>query len=122
MRHAAARLRPGAVGQHTPGAVFVRPGEYRPGPRPGTGIRHSGWSFHGPPGWEDVRNLTAGARAGFILGQERSAGIVMARNRDEWSDPVFLILTNVDIGFLAGLSASTTMMLTLTGISSTEGS
>lgn len=79
--------------------------------------------FFAQPHWEGVRNLAAGARAifiaphddraGFILGAERAAGVLLARHGTNWSDPVFITLTNVDLGFLAGASRSELIMYVL---------
>ncbi|MDT8332934.1 lipid-binding SYLF domain-containing protein [Roseomonas gilardii] len=79
--------------------------------------------FFAQPHWEGVRNLAAGARAifiaprddraGFILGAERAEGIFLVRHGTVWSDPVFITLTNVDLGFLAGASRSELIMYVL---------
>lgn len=75
------------------------------------------------PEWEGFRNLTAGAqgilivpsaiRVGFIVGAELGSGILMARHGNTWSDPVFVKLSNYNVGFLAGASDSTLVMLLL---------
>lgn len=80
--------------------------------------------FFDDPHWEGFRNLTAGARgvflapkattAGFIVGAEFANGMVLARHGSSWSDPVFVRLSNYDVGFLAGAEKSTVLMLILT--------
>lgn len=68
--------------------------------------------FFDDPHWEGFRNLTAGARgvflapratsAGFIVGAEFANGVILARHGSSWSDPVFVRLSNYDVGLLAG--------------------
>ena len=74
--------------------------------------------------WQAIRNLTGGARGifiapsstniGFILGSQQGVGVLLARHGQAWSDPVFIRLSNYDVGFLAGASKSEVMMLVLT--------
>lgn len=75
------------------------------------------------PEWEGFRNLTAGAqgilivpsalRIGFVVGAEIGSGILMTRHGNAWSDPVFVKLSNYNVGFLAGASDSSLVMLLL---------
>jgi lipid-binding SYLF domain-containing protein len=81
-------------------------------------------SFFSNPNWQAIRNLTGGARGifiapnstsiGFILGSQQGVGVLLARHGQIWSDPVFIRLSNYDVGFLAGASKSEVMMLVLT--------
>ena len=81
-------------------------------------------SFFSKPQWQAIRNLTGGARGifiapnstsmGFILGAQRGIGVLLARHGQVWSDPVFIRLSDYDIGFLAGAEKSEVMMLVLT--------
>ena len=81
-------------------------------------------AFFSQPQWQAIRNLTGGARAifiapnstsiGFIVGSQQGAGVLLARHGQIWSDPVFIRLSDYDIGFLAGASNSEVMMLILT--------
>ena len=74
--------------------------------------------------WEGFRNLSGGAqgiliipsatRIGLIVGVEEGAGLLMARHGGAWSDPVFVRMSNYNIGFLAGASDSTVAMMLLT--------
>jgi lipid-binding SYLF domain-containing protein len=48
---------------------------------------------------------------GFILGSQQGVGVLLARHGQVWSDPVFIRLSNYDVGFLAGASKSEVMML-----------
>ena len=81
-------------------------------------------AFFSKPQWQGIRNLTGGARGifiapnatsvGFVLGSQQGVGVLLARHGQVWSDPVFIRLSNYDIGFLAGASKSEMMMLVLT--------
>jgi lipid-binding SYLF domain-containing protein len=81
-------------------------------------------TFFSKPQWQAIRNLTGGARGifiapnstsmGFILGAQRGVGVLLARHGQVWSDPVFIRLSDYDIGFLAGAEKSEVMMLVLT--------
>ncbi len=81
-------------------------------------------AFFSKPQWQGIRNLTGGARGifiapnstsmGFILGAQRGVGVLLARHGQVWSDPVFIRLSDYDIGFLAGAEKSEVMMLILT--------
>jgi lipid-binding SYLF domain-containing protein len=80
--------------------------------------------FFSKPQWQAIRNLTGGARGifiapdstsiGFIVGSQQGIGVLLARHGQVWSDPVFIRLSNYDVGFLAGASKSEVMMLVLT--------
>ncbi|MBC9207456.1 lipid-binding SYLF domain-containing protein [Roseomonas aerophila] len=73
--------------------------------------------------WEGFRNLTAGAqgilivpsavRIGLVLGAQLGDGILLTRHGNLWSDPVFVKLSNYNLGFLAGASDSTLVMMLL---------
>ena len=81
-------------------------------------------AFFSDARWQAIRNLTGGARGifiapnatsiGFILGAQEGVGVLLARHGQVWSDPVFIRLSNYDIGFLAGAAKSEMMMLVLT--------
>jgi lipid-binding SYLF domain-containing protein len=81
-------------------------------------------TFFSKPQWQAIRNLTGGARGifiapnstsiGFILGAQQGVGVLLSRHGQVWSDPVFIRLSDYDIGFLAGASKSEVMMLILT--------
>jgi lipid-binding SYLF domain-containing protein len=81
-------------------------------------------TFFSKPQWQAIRNLTGGARGifiapnstsiGFILGSQQGIGVLLSRHGQVWSDPVFIRLSDYDIGFLAGASKSEVMMLILT--------
>jgi lipid-binding SYLF domain-containing protein len=81
-------------------------------------------TFFSKPQWQAIRNLTGGARGifiapnstsmGFILGAQRGLGVLLVRHGQMWSDPVFIRLSDYDIGFLAGAEKSEVMMLVLT--------
>ncbi|NOG70749.1 lipid-binding SYLF domain-containing protein [Roseicella sp. DB1501] len=80
--------------------------------------------FFTSPEWQGVRNLTGGARAifvapsaekiGFILGAQQAHGLLLMRHGQVWSDPIFVRLTNLDVGFLAGAAKSEMITLLLT--------
>jgi len=81
-------------------------------------------AFFSKTQWQAIRNLTGGSRGifiapdstsiGFILGAQQGVGVLLARHGESWSDPVFVRLSNYDIGFLAGVAKSELMMLILT--------
>lgn len=62
--------------------------------------------------WEAVRNLTGIARAvvilprggqvGLLVGGEWGKGFMFVRHGENWSDPVFVKLSSLQLGFLAG--------------------
>ncbi|HET7882190.1 MAG TPA: lipid-binding SYLF domain-containing protein [Acetobacteraceae bacterium] len=81
-------------------------------------------AFFSKAQWQAIRNLTGGARGiliapnstsiGFIVGTQQGVGVLLTRHGEVWSDPVFVRLSNYDIGFLAGIAKSELMMLILT--------
>jgi lipid-binding SYLF domain-containing protein len=85
---------------------------------------HTADAFFSKPQWQAIRNMAGGARGifiapnstsvGFILGSQQGVGVLLARHGQVWSDPVFIRLSNYDLGFLAGASKSEMMMLVLT--------
>jgi lipid-binding SYLF domain-containing protein len=64
------------------------------------------------PKWQAVRNLLGGARAifivphdvqgGFLLTASGGEGVLLRRHGDQWSDPIFLHIGGVGLGFEAG--------------------
>ncbi|MGW8248316.1 MAG: lipid-binding SYLF domain-containing protein, partial [Acidiferrobacterales bacterium] len=62
--------------------------------------------------WEAVRNLTGVARAvvivprggqvGFLVGGQWGKGFMFIRHGENWSDPVFVRMSSLQLGFLAG--------------------
>jgi len=62
--------------------------------------------------WEAVRNLTGVARAvvilpkggqlGLLIGGEWGKGFMFVRHGENWSDPVFIKLSSLQLGFLGG--------------------
>lgn len=62
--------------------------------------------------WAAVRNLTgvaraifitpSGGQAGFMLGGQWGRGILLVRHGQKWSDPVFIKIGALQVGFLAG--------------------
>ena len=62
--------------------------------------------------WEAVRNLTGVARAvvilptggqvGLLIGGEWGKGFMFVRHGENWSDPIFVKLTSLQLGFLGG--------------------
>ncbi|MGO1120178.1 lipid-binding SYLF domain-containing protein [Rhodovibrionaceae bacterium A322] len=71
--------------------------------------------------WAIAKNGLGGARAlmiipsinkgGFILGFERGVGLLMTRKGKDWSDPVFVTISNSSIGLQAGATNAEMLML-----------
>jgi lipid-binding SYLF domain-containing protein len=74
--------------------------------------------------WEGIRNLLGGARGiylvpsaargGFIVGGKRGEGVLLARHGQEWSDPLFITLTTVGVGFQIGFQSEDVIAVALT--------
>ena len=73
---------------------------------------------------EAIRNILGAARAvyfapevtkgGFLVGLEKGKGIILRRHGQEWSDPVFLSLSEYSIGTQIGVKESAFIMLIMT--------
>jgi len=73
------------------------------------------------PHWDAISNALGGARgilivpaikkAGLVVGYEAGSGVLMARHGEQWSDPIFLKIQNQSVGFEAGITKSTMIML-----------
>ena len=73
---------------------------------------------------EAIRNIIGAARAvyfapevtkgGFLVGLEKGKGMILRRHGQEWSDPVFLSLTEYSIGTQIGVKESAFIMLIMT--------
>jgi len=74
--------------------------------------------------WEGIRNLLGGARGiylvpsaargGFIVGGKRGEGVLLARHGLKWSDPLFITLTTVGVGFQIGFQSEDVIAVALT--------
>ena len=77
--------------------------------------------FLSDPRWVSVRNALGGARAifivpndiqgGFLLTGSGGDGVLLRRHGNIWSDPVFLRLSSVGVGFEAGAESETLVIL-----------
>ena len=73
---------------------------------------------------EAIRNIIGAARAvyfapevtaaGLLVGLEKGKGMVLRRHGQEWSDPVFLSLSEYSIGMQIGIKESALIMLMMT--------
>ena len=73
---------------------------------------------------EAIRNVIGAARAvyfapevtkgGFLVGLEKGNGMILRRHGQEWSDPVFLSLSEYSIGTQIGVKESALIMLIMT--------
>jgi SH3 domain-containing YSC84-like protein 1 len=76
------------------------------------------------PKWQAVRNLLGGARAiyivphdvqgGFLLTASSGQGVLLRRHGESWSDPVFLHIGGVGLGFEAGGEDESLVMVIMT--------
>jgi lipid-binding SYLF domain-containing protein len=76
------------------------------------------------PKWQAVRNLLGGARAifivphdvqgGFLLTASGGEGVLLRRHSDVWSDPVFLHIGSVGVGFEGGAEAESLVVVIMT--------
>ncbi len=74
--------------------------------------------------WEGVRNIMGAARAiylapeiksgSLIVGYEGGGGVLLRRHGEDWSDPVFLDVSRLSIGFQAGVRESDLLLLVMT--------
>ena len=81
-------------------------------------------AFLQEPRWESLRNLLGGARAvfivphdvagGFILTGSGGDGVLLRRHGNAWSDPVFMSLRSVGVGFEAGAERQSLVMVIMT--------
>ena len=73
---------------------------------------------------EAIRNVIGTARAvyfapevtkeGFLVGLEKGKGMILRRHGQEWSDPVFLSLSEYSVGTQIGVKESALIMLIMT--------
>ncbi len=73
---------------------------------------------------EAIRNIIGAARAvyfapevtegGFLVGLEKGQGMVLRRHGQEWSDPVFLSLSEYSVGAQIGVKESALIMMIMT--------
>jgi lipid-binding SYLF domain-containing protein len=73
---------------------------------------------------EAIRNVIGAARAvyfapevtkgGFLVGLEKGKGMILRRHGQEWSDPVFLSLSEYSVGTQIGVKESALIMLIMT--------
>jgi lipid-binding SYLF domain-containing protein len=73
---------------------------------------------------EAIRNVIGAARAvyfapevtegGFLVGLEKGQGMVLRRHGQEWSDPVFLSLSEYSVGTQIGVKESALIMIMMT--------
>ncbi|HYC15061.1 MAG TPA: hypothetical protein VEC75_12475, partial [Stellaceae bacterium] len=69
-------------------------------------------AFFQEPRWVALRNMLGGARAifivphdiagGFILTGSEGDGVLLRRHGNTWSDPVFMHIRSLGLGFAAG--------------------
>jgi lipid-binding SYLF domain-containing protein len=74
--------------------------------------------------WQAVRNLLGGARAifivphdiegGFLLTASGGDGVLLRRHGESWSDPVFLHISSMGLGFEAGGQSQSLVMVIMT--------
>jgi len=85
---------------------------------------HSVQNFLTNPQWQAVRNLLGGARAifivphdiqgGFLLTASGGDGVLLRRHGTLWSDPVFLHIGSMGVGFEAGAENQSLAMVVMT--------
>ena len=73
------------------------------------------------PRWRAVRNALGGARAiivvphdiqaGFLLTAAGGSGVLLRRHGNVWSDPIFIQIGSVGVGFQAGAENQSLVML-----------
>ncbi len=73
---------------------------------------------------EAIRNIIGAARAvyfapevtkgGFLVGLEKGKGMILRRHGQEWSDPVFLSLSEYSLGTQIGIKESALIMIMMT--------
>jgi len=81
-------------------------------------------SFLADPQWEALRNLLGGARAvyiaphdtagGFLITASGGDGVLLRRHGSNWSDPVFMHMGSVGVGFAAGGETQSVVMVVMT--------
>ena len=86
--------------------------------------------FLSDPTWAALRNLMGGARAiyiaphdtsgGFLITASGGEGVLLRRHGDDWSDPVFMHIGSVGVGFSGGLEVQSliTVIMTDAGVDS----
>ena len=81
-------------------------------------------SFLGNPKWEALRNLLGGARAifivphdvagGFLVTASGGDGVLLCRHGESWSDPLFMHIGSVGVGFEGGAETQSIVMVIMT--------
>jgi lipid-binding SYLF domain-containing protein len=81
-------------------------------------------SFLTDPQWEALRNLLGGARAvyivphdvagGFLITASGGDGVLLRRHGGSWSDPVFMHMGTVGVGFVGGGETQSIVMVVMT--------
>jgi lipid-binding SYLF domain-containing protein len=81
-------------------------------------------SFLRNPKWESLRNLLGGARAifivphdvagGFLVTASGGDGVLLRRHGETWSDPVFMHIGSVGVGFEGGAETQSIVMVIMT--------
>ncbi|UCE63695.1 MAG: lipid-binding SYLF domain-containing protein [Nitrospirota bacterium] len=79
--------------------------------------------FLDDPHWVGLRNAVGGTRgifiipslkkAGLVIGVQRGTGILMARDGEAWSDPIFIKLTAQSLGLQGGVYDANMMLLVM---------
>ena len=80
--------------------------------------------FLGNQQWEALRNILGGARAiiiiphdvagGFLVTASGGDGVLLRRHGPSWSDPVFIHVGTVGVGFAAGVESQSIVMAVMT--------
>ncbi len=80
--------------------------------------------FLGDPPWEALRTLLGSARAvyivphdvagGFLVTASGGDGVLLRRHGASWSDPVFMHMSTVGVGFVAGGETQAIVMVVMT--------
>jgi lipid-binding SYLF domain-containing protein len=81
-------------------------------------------NFIGDPQWQALRNLLGGARAiyiaphdtagGFLITASGGDGVLLRRHGTTWSDPIFMHMGTVGVGFAAGGETQSIVMVIMT--------
>jgi lipid-binding SYLF domain-containing protein len=83
-------------------------------------------NFLGDPKWEALRNLLGGARAIFIVPHDVAGGfpitasggdgVLLRRHGETWSDPLFMHIGSVGVGFEGGAETQSIVMVIPSGL------
>jgi lipid-binding SYLF domain-containing protein len=81
-------------------------------------------SFLADPQWQALRNLLGGARAvyivphdvagGFLITASGGDGVLLRRHGGLWSDPIFMHMSTVGVGFVGGAETQSIVMVIMT--------